>query len=339
MLSLAFLITFVASLAMTGIIRVYLVRHHIIDIPGARSSHVIPTPRGGGVSFVLICLLIIPWLCFEGFIGFRETMALWGAGFIVAVTGFIDDYRSVPVRYRLCAHFLAAIWALCWLGALPSLSVFGYSIPTLLLYPGMVLYLIWLLNLYNFMDGIDGIASVEALTILFSFCLLSLLSGDGNIALPVLLAFAVAGFLYWNFPPARIFMGDAGSGFLGIMLGILSIQTSLQKPDLFWAWIILLGVFIVDATVTLIRRVLRKQKFYQAHRSHAYQYASRLYCSHRVVTLAVGVINLAFLFPLASLVVLGKLDGFMTVLLAYFPLTVLVIYYKAGAPDLQGELA
>src|SRR5690606_30192313 len=105
--------------------------------------------------------------------------------------------------------------------------------------------------------------------------------------LPLLmLAASVLGFLAWNFPPARIFMGDAGSGFLGIALGILSLQAAWIAPTLFWAWQILLGVFVVDATFTLLRRLLRGEKVYEAHRSHAYQYASRRFGRHLPVTLA-----------------------------------------------------
>lgn len=152
---------------------------------------------------------------------------------------------------------------------------------------------------------------------------------------PMLLLAAVAGFLCWNFPPARIFMGDAGSGFLGLMLGLLSIQAAWINPDFFWAWLILLGVFVVDATLTLLRRLARRQKLYEAHRSHAYQYASRKYGGHRSVTIAVGVINLLWLLPLAMLVGLGYVDGSFGLLVAYAPLISLAFHFKAGAAEVQ----
>jgi Fuc2NAc and GlcNAc transferase len=131
------------------------------------------------------------------------------------------------------------------------------------------------------MDGIDGIASVEAICVCGGGALLyGLLGFAGStqpteFVVPLLLAAAVAGFLFWNFPPARIFMGDAGSGFLGITLGVLSLQAAWFAPQLLWSWLILLGVFIVDATFTLLRRLLRCDKVYEAHLSHAYHYASR----------------------------------------------------------------
>jgi Fuc2NAc and GlcNAc transferase len=191
--------------------------------------------------------------------------------------------------------------------------------------------------LYNFMDGIDGIAGVEALTVCLGGVLLYWLTGSesaGSAALLLLLS-AVLGFLVLNIPPAKIFMGDAGSGFLGLCLGALSIEAARQAPAFLWSWLILLGVFIVDATVTLFRRVKRGQKFYIAHRSHAYQYASRRFGSHRLVTLAVALINLLWLLPLALLVGLRSLDGITGLCIAYAPLVWLAYRFKAGAPELQ----
>jgi Fuc2NAc and GlcNAc transferase len=147
----------------------------------------------------------------------------------------------------------------------------------------------------------------------------------------LLLAASVAGFLYWNFPPARIFMGDAGSGFLGMVLGGLSLQAAWLSAPMLWAWVILLGVFIVDATFTLFRRLLRGDKVYEAHRSHAYQFASRHFGKHLPVTLAVGVINMCWLLPIALCVTRFGLDGLLGVILAYVPLLLLAIRFHAGA--------
>jgi len=146
----------------------------------------------------------------------------------------------------------------------------------------------------------------------------------------VLLTAAVAGFLFWNFPPARIFMGDAGSGFLGITLGVMSLQAAWVAPQLLWSWLILLGVFIVDATFTLLRRLLRGDKVYEAHRSHAYQYASRRFGRHLPVTLAVAALNLFWLLPIALWVGWSGLDGLVGLAIAYAPLIGLALKYKAG---------
>jgi Fuc2NAc and GlcNAc transferase len=129
-------------------------------------------------------------------------------------------------------------------------------------------------------------------------------------------------------------MGDAGSGFLGIVLGGLSLQAAWASPQLLWMWLILLGVFIVDATFTLFRRLLRGDKVYEAHRSHAYQFASRRFGKHLPVTLAVGVINLFWLLPIALCVTRYALDGALGVILAYAPLIALSVRFHAG--ELEG---
>ncbi len=191
--------------------------------------------------------------------------------------------------------------------------------------------LVWVLNLFNFMDGIDGIASVEAITVCVGGALLYALIGVPALAAtPLLLAASVAGFLVWNFPPAKIFMGDAGSGFLGIALGGLTLQAAWAAPQLLWAWLILLGVFVLDATFTLLRRLLRGDKVFEAHRSHAYQYASREYGAHLPVTLAVLAINVLWLLPWACLVALGYIDGLLALLIAYLPLAFLAVRFRAG---------
>ncbi|TWC34988.1 Fuc2NAc and GlcNAc transferase [Pseudomonas sp. SJZ079] len=320
------------SLLMTGALRRYALARSLMDIPNARSSHSVPTPRGGGVAIVLAFLAALPVLTFANMLPWAVMWGLLGAGTGVAVIGFLDDHGHIPARWRLLGHFAAAFWALFWLGGLPPLSLFGMSLD--LGWLGHVLaavYLVWLLNLYNFMDGIDGIASVEAICVCLGGGLLYWLTGQVELATaPLLLALAVAGFLYWNFPPARIFMGDAGSGFLGVTLGLLSLQAAWVAPELLWSWLILLGVFVLDATWTLMRRLLRGDKVYEAHRSHAYQHASRQFGKHLPVTLAVAGINLCWLLPIALWVGLGGVDGLLGLLVAYLPLVSLVVKFKAG---------
>ncbi|MBD9461562.1 MraY family glycosyltransferase [Pseudomonas sp. Pdm06] len=325
-------VVFFVSLVLTGGLRRYALARSLMDVPNARSSHSVPTPRGGGVAIVLGFLSVLPILAFLGGLSWTFTWALLGAGSGIALLGFLDDHGHIAARWRLLGHFLGAIWALFWLGGLPALELFGFVLD--LGWLGHVLaaiYLVWMLNLYNFMDGIDGIASVEAICACLGACLLYWLGGFENLILaPLVLAMAVAGFLYWNFPPARIFMGDAGSGFLGIILGMLSLQAAWSSPKLLWVWLILLGVFIVDATLTLLRRLLRGDKVYEAHRSHAYQFASRHYGRHLPVTLVVTAINLFWLLPLAACVVLWNMDGALALILAYVPLLVLAVRFHAG---------
>ncbi|MBO9552006.1 glycosyltransferase family 4 protein [Pseudomonas sp.] len=322
----------VMSLLMTAGLRRYALARSVIDVPNARSSHTVPTPRGGGVAIVLTFLLSIAALMLSGAEHINTLVALGGGGALIAIIGFMDDHGHIAARWRLLGHFFAAGWILVWMGGLPPLQVLSWTLDLGMLGSLVAaIYLVWLLNLYNFMDGIDGIASVEAITACLSAAFLYWLTGfDGLAVLPLMLAAAVAGFLYWNFPPAKIFMGDAGSGFIGIILGGLSLQAAWISPTMFWCWLILLGVFIVDATYTLARRLLRGDKVYEAHRSHAYQFASRQYGRHLPVTLAVIALNLGWLLPVALCVVQFGLDGLLGVIVAYIPLVALAVRYRAG---------
>jgi len=328
----SFLAGICLSWLLTSAMRHYAVKSRLIDEPNARSSHKIPTPRGGGVAIVASFLLLVLGLGLADKIDSSLSFAIVGSGMLVATLGFIDDRGHVLARWRFLGHTAAAAWALSWMGPLPPVPILGrifdLGAATAML---SALYLIWSINLFNFMDGIDGIASLEAIFVAAAGALIWWLiqpSGDWPVAM--LFAACVAGFLFWNFPPARIFMGDAGSGFLGLVVALLALWSSQTSPHLFWSWFILSGCFMVDATTTLIRRVRRGDKFNEAHRSHAYQYAARKHSSHRSVTLAVGLINLLWLLPLATLVGLRKLDGVAAVLMAYAPLVYLAYRYKAG---------
>lgn len=328
--------SFLVAWWLTGWFRRYALAHQLVDVPNARSSHTDVTPRGGGVAIVLAVLAALLALGAAGAMTWFDVCGLGGGGAIVAVVGYVDDRGHIPARWRLFGHFAGAAWALWWLGGLPSLRIVG-----MVLEPGWLsnvlaaIYLVWLLNLTNFMDGIDGIAALETITVgLGGVLLYAVVSPGDNRWLPsAVLVAATAGFLVWNWPPARIFMGDAGSGFLGLCLGALSLQAGQVAPGLFWGWVILLGVFIVDATVTLVWRLARRERVYEAHRSHAYQQAARRWRAHRPITLAVGAINVCWLLPIALMVAHELFDGPAAVVLAYTPLVGVAIWLRAGRPS------
>jgi Fuc2NAc and GlcNAc transferase len=325
------------SFGLTAALRRYALARSMLDVPNDRSSHTVPTPRGGGVSIVVTFLVCLAAMWGEDLIDFRFFWGAAGAGVLVAVVGFMDDHGHIAARWRLLGHFAGAVWVLLWTGGLAPIEIAGIVLN--LNWVGDVFalfYLVWLLNLYNFMDGIDGIASVEAICVCLGACLLYWADGHLNLIWgPLLLAMAVLGFLFWNFPPAKIFMGDAASGFLGLILGVLSLQAASVEPRFLWGWLILLGVFIVDATFTLLRRLLRGDKVYEAHRSHAYQYASRQYGRHLPVTTAVALINVFWLLPVAFCVTFFGLDGALGVVVAYIPLLVVAVRYHAGELEVR----
>jgi Fuc2NAc and GlcNAc transferase len=334
-ISFFLLVLIITSLFCTFCLRRYALAKSIIDVPNARSSHTTPTPRGGGVAIVICFLLSTLALYGFNLVSTHLMLALLGAGSGIALLGFLDDHGHIAARWRLLGHFFSALWVLFFLGGLPEIIFFGVSINFLWFgYIIAALYLVWMLNLYNFMDGIDGIASIQAITVCLAGAFFYFLIDKVDlIILPLALAACALGFLFWNFPPAKIFMGDAGSGFLGLVLGILSLQAAWISPHLFWCWIIMLGVFIVDATTTLLVRLSRREKVYEAHRSHAYQYAARHYGAHKPVSIAVALINCLWLFPWACAVVMLKIDGFLATLIAFIPLIVVAIKFNAGTRE------
>lgn len=332
------LLAFTTSLVLTGLIRRYALHADLLDHPNARSSHSTPTPRGGGLAIVAVVATATLTSVWHSPTEAPALAILVSSCLVVALVGFLDDRFGLAARWRFAAHALAAVLALWTMHGIPPVPMFGHSVD--LGWFGLALscvYLIWMVNLYNFMDGIDAIAAIEAITVSLGGALCWwLASGTSQWFIPVVLAAAAAGFLFWNFPPAKIFMGDSGSGFIGMALGLLSLWTAQQHTHLFWCWFILLGCFMVDATTTLVRRVRRGEKFSVAHRSHAYQYASRVYGSHKRVSLSVGAINVLWLLPMAVLVALGKLDGVVGAIIAYAPLVALAFGFKAGDRVSQG---
>ncbi|MCH9690272.1 MAG: glycosyltransferase family 4 protein [Gammaproteobacteria bacterium] len=327
------ILLFVLAWSLTWGIRRFAITKEILDIPNHRSSHELPTPRGGGLAFVGCFLLSLIFLKTQHLLDTSLFVSFMTAGLLVATLGFLDDRYGMPSHWRLIGHFSAAAIMIYGVQGLPALEIVSWTLPA-----GTVLniltlfYLVWLLNLYNFMDGIDGIASLELISVCLSAACLYWFSGALELmALPLLLAVSVGGFFYWNIPPARIFMGDVGSGFLGLMLGVFSMQAARVDEHFFWSWLILLGVFIVDATFTLFHRLYRRCKVYEAHNSHAYQQAARYFGGHLPISLAVLLINICWLFPLAMCVGLGYLESWKGLLIAYAPLVLLAIQFKAGA--------
>ena len=251
-----------------------------MDHPNERSLHATPTPRIGGLGIMAGVLVAAAWLSGAGLLQGALPAVL--AAFALAAMSVLDDVRSLPVRVRFLAHFAAAA------GCLLALGLTGWT-----LLAG-TLAVVWMTNLYNFMDGSDGLAGGMA-AIGFGALALGATLGDapGLALFCAALAAAAVAFLRFNFPPARVFMGDAGSiplGFLAATLGILGTMRGA------WPWLFPLLVFspfIVDASVTLARRALRGEKVWQAHRSHYYQRVVLLGATHRQLALASYVLMLS----------------------------------------------
>ena len=305
-----------------------------MDVPNERSSHQTPTPRGGGLSFVATSIVGFLLLILNNTLDRADLLALCCAGAIAAIAGHLDDRQKISgATLRLGFHALGAISLIVGIGFPSQISLFDRTVNSGVIGSIFgVLYLVWLLNLFNFMDGTDGIAASEAIFVCVAGSILNfhVLSDINFSAAAIILTSCTFGFLLYNWSPAKIFMGDVGSGYLGIAIGGLSLMAAKQQHELLWVWIILLAVFVSDATITLIRRLLRKQKPHVAHRSHAYQHLAIRFNSHAKVSLLLLAVNIVWLLPIAFFVANKQLAGTTGVVIAYVPLIVAALVLGAG---------
>ena len=325
-----------ASVLLTAIVRKLAISGGLLDVPNARSSHVRVTPRGGGLAIVVSATVAVAILTLAGSIDSALCFTLVGGGAAVAAIGFVDDRHTIPAVTRLLVHTAAAAWAVTWIGGVPAIVLGEQTVQ--LGWVGDVLGIagvVWMLNLFNFMDGIDGIAASEAVFVTWAALVPMSLCGVSNAvsAASLVIGAACLGFLPWNWPPAKIFMGDVGSGYIGYALGALALASTHQYPASVWVWLILGGVFFVDATVTLIRRLARAERVHEAHRSHAYQWLSRRWRSHGRVTLAVLLVDVSWLLPCALFASVHRSLAAITTLIALTPLVALAIAAGSGRPE------
>ena len=322
----------ISSWMLTGVIRQYATRRNMLDIPNARSSHASPTPRGGGAGIVATFSAVLLLLASNGQLDVKTGLLLLLSGGIVAAIGFLDDTRSLPASTRLVAHAFAAGIFVVLIGKVPQ-SLLGdfelhyQAIGALV----AILALTWSTNLFNFMDGIDGIAASEAAFIAGTAAWINSQAGEPGLTLALLsLCAASLGFLVWNWPPARIFLGDVGSGFLGIMLPMLEFTASERAAIPVEVWAILGGLFLVDATVTLLRRAMRGERWFDAHRMHGYQHLARRWHGHLPVTLLFSAINCIWLLPWACYAAKIPAHAMLALVAALLPLVFLALIAGSG---------
>lgn len=261
---------------------------HVLDHPNERSLHTRPVPRTGGIAILAGLLggvLVLMWR--DG----TTSRPLWlvAVAVLIAVLSFIDDRGSLSVRARLLGHFACAGLLVAGGFHLSQLSWPGgeWPWPRSLAIAFAVAYLVWMVNLYNFMDGMDGFAGGMAVIGFGTLALLGALSGNPSfVAINVVIAASAGGFLAFNFPPARIFMGDSGSATLGLLAGGLTLWGARDGVFPFWAGLLVFAPFIVDASVTLVRRLARRERVWEPHRTHYYQRLVQLGWGHRKTVVA-----------------------------------------------------
>ncbi|MGV3490077.1 MAG: MraY family glycosyltransferase [Devosia sp.] len=306
----------------------------LVQAPNDRSSHKVPTPSGGGIGIVaggtlaaIPTALVAPWLA----------LPVMLAALLMAWVGYTDDRRPIGASWRLGAQvvLMGATFAV-----LPLDLIAGVP-DTISLIVLTLAGALWI-NLFNFMDGIDGLAGSEAVYILAAAAVLSTIAvpGVGNdprFWWMLGLAAATFGFLLFNWPPARIFMGDVGSTFLGLMTAFFAIITVLSSWLSLWQWLILAALFLADSLTTLGRRALNREPIWEAHKRHAYQHLQRRFGSHRKVTLLYLAVNIVVLLPLAWLAGASP-DGAPLIAAATFVvLFPLMLLAGAGAPLEQAQ--
>lgn len=294
---LFYTIVFLLAFVLTWIIRVVALKRRMLDIPNQRSSHSVPTPRGGGVAIGLVWFAGLVVLYALNKIETKLFLALMCA-IPLFVVGMIDDVLNLKPAPRFVVQALSAAGALFFLGGLGKLSLGFACIQNVwLLTPLAFAGLLWMTNLYNFLDGIDGYAAMQ--TIFVTFCMFVIFNSHPAL----LMLFATLGFLIWNWQKAKIFMGDAGSTTIGFTLGVLTIylQNAGLAPLLFC--LLLTSLFWFDATLTLLRRAMRREKLSEAHRKHAYQRWVLAGHSHAATVVVAQVLNLLALTAACAILI------------------------------------
>ncbi len=295
----AYLLTVIFAWLLTGWIRCYALNNDILDHPNHRSLHIRPTPRGGGLTIALLVLVTLFLLRLTSLVSPVFFIALGPAALLVTVTGWIDDRRGLPAHWRGLTYLLSAVWVTLWITGVSQLIDYSRLVYMVIAAGGIM----WLINLYNFMDGSDGLAGSQAVITAGAGAWILLLAGEQGMAILLIVVSASAtGFLIWNWPPARIFMGDAGSCLVGLVFGVVALASDVSNSVPFAVWLVLLSIFIGDTTMTLIKRIVTGETWYLAHRQHAYQRLVQMGMSHKQLTCAAISVNLLILVPAAFMV-------------------------------------
>ncbi|MFW3383597.1 MraY family glycosyltransferase [Aliarcobacter butzleri] len=310
-----YIILLLISFLLTYFIKNYMIKKSLVASVNERSSHTVPTPHGGGIAIAITWFIGLFYLYFIGQIENNLFYALL-FGAVISIVSFFDDIYELSPKLRLIIQAIVAIGGLYFLGGFETLTFGIFDIQNPIFTNIFAFFMIiWFINLYNFLDGINGYAGSEALFLAVAGFILF----GGNHFL--VLAVAVLGFLYWNWNKAKIFMGDVGSTLLGYNVAIFTIYYANQEPTNFWIWIILFGVYWFDATLTLIRRKLNKERLSQAHKKHAYQRLTQAGWSHYKVTnysIGLNVLLFAIVYFVSNIFVAFLLAFVVLVLVMKF---------------------
>jgi len=331
LINILFCTSFIVTVFITFTFRSFAKKLGLVAPPNNRSSHKHPIPSGGGIIITLsyvLCLFCI--LLFDEYINHEILLSIIIGAIFATIFGFVDDLVDIRTESKLVFQIFLGGWILYLFakGLQVKLGILdGYSFWLFVVV--CLFFLVWFLNAFNFMDGIDGMLASGSLLIALSsgLIILTLKGANENTFLLFLLIPICFGFLLFNFPPASIFMGDSGSLFLGYLIACLVLKTIVDNDMDFWTWLILLGHFLTETTLTSVMRIKLTKKWFAPHRSHAYQNLARLFNSHKKVTLYSIFFHLIWLLPIAFISAFKPEFGFLLYLLAIFPVIILTIKY------------
>jgi len=286
-----FITVLILSIFATGGVLAYLRHKAILDHPNERSSHSIPTPRGGGIGMLVVILPALIGINFFWESPLPIASFALGGAVVLALLSWLDDLRDLGAGIRFAIQFICVGLCVYFLPPTETGYIGGFM-PLWLEKVLLVLGWVWFINLFNFMDGIDGISGIEILSIGAGLALfgVALHLGDGFILSGLVLCAAAIGFLKWNWHPAKVFMGDVGSVSIGFLLGWMLILLAGHGFVLIAVLIAL--YYMTDATFTLIKRLLRGEKVWQAHREHFYQQATQNGLHHDQVAVRILALNM-----------------------------------------------
>jgi Fuc2NAc and GlcNAc transferase len=330
---------FVISFLLTFFVKEIVRKKGFLDKPNNRSAHKKPTPTLGGIAIVISFLLGICVMFYAAIIPNDLLIPLILGGGLLAIISLFDDIKPIAVKYRIALHIFVAVLTVYWLNFNLFFDWFDYHFGLGYLSAVLsVIIIIMAINTVNFMDGIDGLVSLEVIFIASTIAFLLIQQNNMIEARYFMLLIAVMfGFLFWNFSPAKIFMGDVGSIFLGFLLAILMIITINNKTISMWTWLILLAVFWLDVVSVLIIRLLTKQKIFEAHKTHCYQKVTQFIemkknrtFAHRTTVILITLINFLWLFPLAIMSQYYENYGLWLLIISCLPLLFLAFRFKAG---------
>ncbi len=315
-----YLVLLLISVIFTYLIKNYAIKKSIVDIPNSRSSHTIPTPRGGGLAIILTFYLGVSYFYYLDEISLKLFLLLLSSLPIVIIS-LIDDLITLSSKIRMLIQVLCSIFAVYILGGVNSIDFILFEVNGWWVNIFVVLAIVWITNLYNFLDGIDGYSSSQAIVAGLGIFLIL------NNSVGLIIAVCSLGFLFFNWPKASIFMGDVGSASLGYIFAVLCFYDTSNGN--IYVWLILLSLFWFDATLTLIRRFRNAEELTVAHKKHAYQRLVQAGFSHKQVTICLIGINVMFIILLKLMPIYTYPYLFLVIIVLLFFLVKIIDKKKA----------